>query len=320
MIKYINNTLNSTTPNTVTLKYLVAFAIVAVIYLILKNANAKYTVMPEGFSQEAPFVLKRDDNIYDEFYVDMYEELKNTKDRGQWELLKILKMTEPSTKHSVFLDVGSATGYTVNELQDAGYRAFGVDKSKAMVDYSAKKYPEIEVKCSDVNDSMLFDRSTFTHVLCTNFTIYEMQDKMSFFRNCYYWMMPNGYLIIHLVDHDKFNAVSPLHKDEIKWMPFFKPEFKQKTDVDADYADYKYKVGYNIPKNVDESCKVLMTETFTDKETPNVRQNEQTLYMENITKILEMAARSGFIVHGKVNMKDYNDEENQYLYILERQL
>jgi hypothetical protein len=63
---------------------------------------------------------------------------------------------------------------------------------------------------------------------------------------------------------------------------------------------------------------MTFTETFVDKKTKHIRQNEQTLYMDTIENIEKMASSAGFIFHGKVNMKKCsNGDENQYLYILE---
>jgi beta-lactamase class D len=52
--------------------------------------------------------------------------------------------------------------------------------------------------------------------------------------------------------------------------------------------------------------------------TKNIRKNEQTLQMESIDEILDMAKHAGFIVHGKTGMHGINGDDNQFLYILER--
>jgi len=144
----------------------------------------KFTTPPtqraEGFTQSEPFVLKRGQDVFDEFYADIYDELYDVPMRSKNELVQVLINTEPSTRDSVFLDIGSGTGYIVNQLTEAGYETYGIDKSQAMVNYSEAKYPEAEYKCGDVVDSMTFERSTFTHVLCTNFTYYLLDNKQKF--------------------------------------------------------------------------------------------------------------------------------------------
>jgi ubiquinone/menaquinone biosynthesis C-methylase UbiE len=306
--------LNSKGTNTLALKYLVFLSIIVLLYLLYKLTK-RPDVKQEGFQQKEPFVLKRDHEIYDDFYIDVYDELNETKERTNWEVMQTIKMTQPTVKNSVFLDVGSGTGSLVNNLVTRGFHAYGIDSSKAMSDYSEKKYPKIEVKCENVQDAMSFEKNTFTHITCTNFTIYQLQDKIAFFKNCYFWMMPNGYLILHLVDKSKFNAKSPLRKSEINWMPFFKSEKPRVTDTITHFDDFQYRKMYKFTNH-----STTFVETFVDKSTQNVRQNEQTLYMEEIDDILQIASRCGFVLQGKANMSTFNDDENQFLYILERQL
>ena len=290
------------------IELLVILGIILLGMLLYKISAPPYEKeIKEGFNQERAFVLKREQDIYDDLYVDMYDNLKDTEHRSESELIQILKMTEPSTKYSNFLDIGSGTGYIVNQLNSAGFRAYGLDKSKSMVKYCELKYPNIEIKQGDVFDPMSFERSTFTHILCTNFTIYEFKDKLSFFKNCKAWLMPHGYLILHLVKPDKFNITNPNREPT--------DTKNRELETTATFDDYSYKAYYDNSN----PTSMTFTETFIDKKTKHIRQNEQTLYMDSIENIEKMAVSVGFIFHGKVNMKKCaNGDENQYLYILER--
>ena len=318
MITYISSILDAKGGDTVVLKYLVFLAIVVFIYLLYQYTKPKVkpAYMSEGFTQEHPFVLKINDQMYDDFYTEVYDEIHCTKKVCQWTVEQVLKMTEPTAKNSVILDLGSGTGSVVNKLCKMGFSAYGVDKSKEMVDYSQKTYPEIEVTLGDMKDPMLFERTTFTHILCTQFTIYEIPDKVAFFRNVYNWLKPNAYLILHLVDNTKFSAVSPMLEDDIQWMPLYASEKPRQTDSIAEFDDYQYKQSYKSS----DSKNIICTETFTDKQTKHIRQNEQTLFMEPMDNILALASKEGFILHGKVDMTECNGDKHQYLYILERQM
>uniref|UniRef100_A0A6C0JHK1 Methyltransferase type 11 domain-containing protein n=1 Tax=viral metagenome TaxID=1070528 RepID=A0A6C0JHK1_9ZZZZ len=318
----------SNNPNLFFLKLVLLLGIILAFILIYK-----ITAPPtsnEGFTQLEPFVLKRGQDAFDEFYTEIYDELYDVPLRSQNELVQVLKNTEPSTRESVFLDVGSGTGYVVNQLVEAGYEAYGIDKSKAMVDFSEQKYPDAEYKCGDVIDSMAFDSGKFTHILCTNFTFYLMKDQRTFLQNCYFWLKPNAYLILHLVDYDKFNIYCPNAKAPLANFPTLnKPN--RLIDTMAQFYDYRYNASYRFPTGQSLGPKeVLYEETFTDNETKHVRQNEYTLYMDTIDSVLEIATKIGFMVKGKMNMakvqksKNRNQianpyaDENQYLYILER--
>ena len=110
----------------------------------------------EGFTQTEPFVYKYGKSGIDAFYADIYDSLHDTSKRSQRELIKIIKMTEPSVEHSTFLDVGSGTWYVVNELTDAGYEAYGIYNAKDMLTYAMNTYPDAEYVYGDVLDSMQF--------------------------------------------------------------------------------------------------------------------------------------------------------------------
>uniref|UniRef100_A0A6C0D3N5 Methyltransferase domain-containing protein n=1 Tax=viral metagenome TaxID=1070528 RepID=A0A6C0D3N5_9ZZZZ len=314
MIKYITSILDAKGNDTVILKYLVFLTIIVLIYLLYRYT--KPANMGEGFTQEQPFVLKTNGQIYDEFYAEVYDEIHCTKKRLQWTVEQILKMTEPTTKNSVLLDVGSGTGKLVNKLSQMGFSTYGVDNSKEMIERAEKMYPDINITFGDVKDPMLFERSTFTHIICTQFTIYQIQDKRAFFRNFYYWLKPNAYLILHLVDSKKFSAISPLKDDEIQWMPLYKTESPRQTDCIAEFDDFQYKQSYKT----NDSNTITYTETFIDKQSNHIRQNEQTLFMENVDELLALANKEGFILHGKVDMSECNGDKYQYLYILERMM
>ena len=139
----------------------------------------------EGFQQKEKFILKENGEIYDDFYGEIYDTLMLPEERVNYEMETILKTLQPDVKHARILDIGSGTGVLVNYLKGKGYTAYGVDKSKAMVEISKERFP-IDIKCANVEEAMTYDRSLFTHIFCMNFTIYEIEDKLQLFKNCYY--------------------------------------------------------------------------------------------------------------------------------------
>ena len=299
-------------PSLVYLKWILLLGLLLVFIVYYKKTNRQlYTT--EAFSQDKPFVLKRDQDTYDPFYAEVYDGINETEKRGQYELKTLIKATQPSNDNSVFLDIGSGTGYLVNELHEAGYQAYGIDQSQAMIDYSKENYPETETKCGNVMDPMSFDNSTFSHILCTYFTIYHMENKSQFFQNCHRWLRPNGYLFLHLVDKSQFDTIMPAGKPTFLRSPQKYAE-KRITETTVEFEDLTYTSSYQFG----ETDRVTLKETFTDHTTTNVRQNERTLYMESLSAILEMGNQAGFILHSKADMTPANGDKHQYLYILER--
>lgn len=208
----------------------------------------------EGFSQRERFVVNTGPDIFDDFYCQIYDTLHKT---SLIEFTEMIKVTNPS-KDSVFLDVGSGTGDTVFRLTQMGYRAYGIEKSPAMIRVSQKKHPTIRIIQGDVMDPMTFDNDTFTHILCTQSTINYIQDKYTFFRYCYSWLKSGGYLILHL------------------------EELPTKTMVFNG-------VKYDTYKKDNE-----WIERFVDKKSGNVRENEHCLYVEPISEMDRKAIDCGF--------------------------
>lgn len=311
MISYIVNLLKSKGRNIFILQTLLLLGFIYILILIIKKRKP---VLHETFKQNERFVLKLDSNIYDNFYCKIHDDIHQPSQHIDFELIQIAKITQPS-KQSVFLDIGSGTGDLVNELTDAGYYAYGIDKSKAMVDVATKKYPEVEYKCGDALKSMNYETNTFTHIICNYFTIYEIEDKRTLFRNCYFWLKSNGYLILHLVEPKKFDPITPIAKPRLDENPQELVD-ERITSTIIDFKEMEYKSEYKFD-NVEKGV-VVVKETFKDKGSEKIRQNEQTLFMDSINKILNITEQNGFIVHSKINMKSCIDDENQYIYILEK--
>ena len=257
----------------------------------------------EHFSQKSPFILRQDNAIYDPFYIEYYDDLHATDSYCEDDFHFIKETTHPVAESSVFLDIGCGTGKLLRKMEDNGYTAFGVDKSKSMGEACKHK-----VDCNDVLiDPMLYDNKTFTHITCTHFTIYEMEKKETFFRHCYLWLQCGGYLIVHLVDPEKYTKVTPSIVDDIS----MSMSTSMVTKTNLEYLDYAYRSEYK-----QKETNYLFTETFTDRYTENVRQNQSTLYMsEPKQTILDLATRCGFVLYRETTYNKKIKDPHQYLVV-----
>jgi trans-aconitate methyltransferase len=279
----------------------------------------------EGFTQKENFVLKYGDNTNDEFYSYNYEKIHKPKTHLLEQIDLILKTTQVSLQDTI-LDIGSNTGYVVNELTQRHYNIYGLTSSPQLSQYCKTNYPDAIVKSGDLLNPMEYDKDVFTHIFALYYTIYNFKDKSTVFRNCYSWMKPGGYLVIHLVDVSKFDVTTPIAKDVIfgsiqkqKNAQHAQKELPRLTEYAVDLIDMKYKSSYNF-NNVASSNEVIVIETMQDKMTDKIRQNEKILYMEPIPEVLRIAQQCGFIAKSTLKLKDILDDEYQYLYVLERTL
>lgn len=263
-------------------------------------------ISKEGFVQKEKFVLKKDGQTYDDFYAQIYDKIHSPNPTK--ELAEILKITG-ADNNSAFLDVGSGTGCTLNALAESGAKCIGIDKSDAMVAIAKEKCGSaVYVKKGDVTEPIQFVRNQFTHILCLNQTIYEIEDKHAFFTNCRYWLRNGGVLVLHLVDKNRFNTVigKPFLIDNPQ-----KYVKERITKSETDFGDFTYFAKYDIRQKGAST----FVETFTDAVTKNVRQNERTLFMDSEDDVLKIANQCGFSQHGKINMAPINDDEHQNIYV-----
>jgi 2-polyprenyl-3-methyl-5-hydroxy-6-metoxy-1,4-benzoquinol methylase len=264
----------------------------------------------EGFQQNQDFLLKMNENIYDDFYVNVYDTLYKPKIQSNLEIKNIITMTHPSIEYSRFLDIGSGTGSLVHELNELGYSIYGIDKSVNMIDYSQNKYKKIHVDVADALETMLFERGTFTHIICNYFTIYQFKDKTLLLRNCYHWITPGGKLILHLVDKNRFDTIIPAGKPlNIESPQKYTNDRLLETHIEFDHYKYSRKTNKDIN---------MIQETFTDYSTGNVRQNEQYIFMETKEEILYKCKNIGFVLYGQINYERINGDQYQYMIILEK--
>jgi len=267
------------------MKYLAVLMICAIILGVI-YLNKPHRI--EAFQQSEKFIIATNADIYDEFYSCIYNTLMVPEPRVNYELDIILNTIQPNINTTKILDVGAGTGSMVSELSKRGYMATGVDRSTYMIEQS--DWPLIR---GDVLDPMMFDRASFNIILCLDFTIYEMSDKRGFFKNAFYWLENHGYLVVHLADKDRFNAIIPGAKPAVlDSVEHLGPERIKKTEID--FKDFTYSSNYVYGTG----CQVCHKETFVDKASQNIRQNELTLYMDEIDEIVDMCRLVGFTVKG----------------------
>ena len=287
-------------------KVLLLFVLLILIMVIFKGNKSN----KEGFEQEDQFLFKTNDEIYDEFYADIYDYLVYNTIKNHYEIGEIVNKTSP-TSESVILDIGCGTGHHVAELSAQNLNVVGIDISPSMIAKAKKNYPQYDFKQADVLKGDIFDPSSFTHIMCLYFTIYYLKDKTLFFRNCMEWLMPGGYLVIHLVDREQFDPILPPGNPLMLVSPQ-KYAKKRITTTKVKFTDFSYSSDFQL--NPGENT-AKFVEKFKNDTNGKVRKNEHLFYMESQKDILIMAQNEGFILEGQIDMVK-SQYEYQYLYVL----
>jgi len=328
-------------------KVLIFFILFAVIFFISKSFNKSFnkSQTKEGFASnfsylnediaselnstdlylDSKFSVKSSMNdVYDDFYANIYDDLLYYNFKNKYEIGALIKNTNP-TSESLILDIGSGTGHYVGNLASKGYIVKGIDISPSMIKKAKQNYPKFAnnfVHGDALNINMI-NPNSLTHINCMDFTIYYIENKPVFFQNCMNWLMPGGYLLIHLVDKNNFSYTIPssglFNNDK-------KSEKNMSTTriIQNKIAIPKHNMEYSSTFEINNDTKqATINETFKglidDIDTTNkhvIRKNTHRLYMESIDEIYNMAINEGFILQGIIDMGNIeNTRQSQYIYV-----
>jgi len=283
--------------------------LVFIVFLLLAIVFFKSIIpVKEGMVNSQKFVFKQGNDVYDNFYVDIYDYLVFSGIKNEFEVGNIINSSKPN-ETSVIADIGCGTGHHVQSLASKNLNVIGIDISPSMIDKAKEKYPTSNFEVGDALDNGLFKMNSLTHVLCLYFTVYYFKDKKHFFDNCIDWLMPGGYLIIHLVDRESFDPILPPGNPLYIVSPQ-KYAKERITKTKVTFNDFVYTANFDL----DESNNVAMFDEKFKFEDGKVRKQQQKLYMEDTSTIINIAQDSGFILQGKIDMVKCA-YEHQYLYL-----
>ncbi len=286
---------------------------ILVIILICLISMRLSTPTTEGFVQLKKFQhLSNSDEIYDNFYADIYDEIYHS------ELLcaniyeKIKEIAKP-TQTSRILDVGVGTGCMMSHFLKNHIPIEGIDTSQAMINKAKEKNKSFIIKHGNALDSFNYNEENFSHIICFYFTIYCIQDKHLFLQNMYNWLEPGGILILHLVNRNKFDPIVPAGNPLLFVSPQ-KYANERITKSVVKFKDFQYKSNFKLDSKND---KAYFYEEFRDDSNGKVRKHEHQLYMPSQKFILGIAQDIGFTILKKYDMVELQ-YEYQYLYFLQK--
>jgi SAM-dependent methyltransferase len=277
--------------------------------LILMNFFKRLHGRTEGFTNSGKFEFKSSPELYDEFYVSIYDMLVYNETKNKYEIAELIKVADLNNAASV-LDVGCGTGHHVALLQDKGISATGLDVSKAMIKKAAKQYPECDFQVGDALNLHEFQNNSFTHIFCMYFTVYYFKDKKRFFKNCMEWLRPGGYLVVHLVDRDDFDPILPPGNPLYIVSPQ-KYAKERITHTNVKFNNFAYKSNFKLDGDV-----AKFEETFKFNDGAR-RKQEHVMYMDELDDILGEAQSCGFVIDNKIELVRCA-YEHQYLFILQK--
>ena len=285
-------------------KILVFIAILLTLIVFFKS------IIPvkESMIDREKFLFKTGDAVYDNFYANIYDYLVFNVVKNDYEI-GIIKNATQIGEISVIADIGCGTGHHVKTLASQNLNVIGIDISPSMIAKAKEEFPQGNFRVGNALDNGLFKFNFLTHILCLYFTIYYFQDKRHFFDNAMDWLMPGGWLIVHLVDRETFDPILPPGNPLFILSPQ-KYAKERITKTKIHFNDFIYESNFNLDK---DNNLAIFDEKFKF-DNGKVRKQQQKLYMEDTSTSVNMAQDCGFILQSKVDLVKCA-YENQYLYI-----
>jgi SAM-dependent methyltransferase len=285
-------------------KILVFLALLLSLVVLFKAISP----VKEGMISDDKILIKTGDAIYDDFYAGVYDYLVFSAPKNNYEIGTIINISNPVTA-SIIADIGCGTGHHVKLLSEKNLNVIGIDKSPYMIEEAKRKFPGGEFKIGDALNHGLFQQNSLTNILLLYFTIYYMKDKQQFFNNAISWLQPGGYLFVHLVDRETFDPILPPGNPLYIVSPQ-KYAKERITSTKVTFNDFVYSSDFKLDKDKDIA---IFDEKFKFND-GRIRKQEQVLYMEDTSDIINQAQNSGFILQSKSDMVKCG-YDRQYLYV-----
>ena len=288
-------------------KLLILMSLLLLVILVFRGLKPNKFV--EGFEQKDKFLIKTGSGIYDDFYADIYDYLVFNSLKDDYEVGWIMNSASPSSQSKI-LDIGCGTGHHVALLGSKGLDVLGIDISPSMIKKAKENFPDYKFNIGDALDGNTFEPNSFTHILSMYFTIYYFKDKTQFFNNCFKWLMPGGYLIVHLVDRHQFDPILPPGNPLL----YVSPQRYAKeriTSTKVKFTTFSYSADFKLDEKND---KAYFVEKIKNDSDGKVRKNEHEMWMPDVQQIVDEAQACGFIVEAKADLLQCQ-YEYQYLYV-----
>ncbi len=258
----------------------------------------------EGFTGSTPQkeLYLGNEDLYDEFYASIYDQLTQNMRMSQQKVLWIVnewKKTGVDLKYVDVLDAGCGTGAASVAMAKMDVRSvLAVDKSEAMLKQAetvtvlkstlteAQK-KTITFRKGDLLNPSAVGGGAVTHAICLYFTIYYLPDKEAFFRNMFLWVKPGGELVVEVVNKYKFD---PMLDSASPWVGFSLQKYSKErvTESKVTFNKFEYSAKFDLQ---DPGAEFRETFRFKDG---SVRRQRHRFTMPSIEEITKSAQTAGW--------------------------
>ena len=259
------------------------------------------------------------DELYDEFYASVYDNLTQLAGRYPQEVSLIMHQWKKSAEADTMdiLDCGSGTGIASIYFAKQGVNSVtGLDMSESML-RRARNVTLVSGLLADQRDTVTFlngnmlqqatfKAGQFSHAALLFFTVYYTNDTVGLFNNLYYWIRPGGEIAIEVVNKYKFD---PLLESATPFVGLSLQRYSKKrlTKSKVEFDKFSYEAEFDLQ---DPQAEFRETFRFKDK---SVRRQRHTMNMRDINDIVKLAKTAGWNYKGNIDLITAGFE---YAYVL----
>jgi len=293
------------------LPYVILFLLIAGLWLFTSVEHRR----KEMFEQPSGPTDRREDydQIYDDFYANVYDQLFSIPERISFEKASIKEygLSGWPKKEIKVLDVCCGTAPHADWMCREDIDFVGIDQSEAMLKKARAKCASGRFYKGDVFRVETFPPKSFSHCMLLYFSIYQFQNPKMILDNIYSWLRPGGVLMIHLVNPEKFDPIL----DAASPFPAFSlQKYSNERVIDSDVFFDKFSYKSRFIKDSDEDeARFEEVFTFQDK----YRENIHRLFMPKLDAMLDIIRSSGFTKHEMTDMTPVG-YEYQYIFYFSR--
>jgi SAM-dependent methyltransferase len=274
-------------------KYLILIVMVILFVVVMQWLPER-----EGFKNNTTERLENLE-VWDEFYAEVYDQLFDSKQRIDYELSSIMKAAFskwPPAKLNV-LDLGSGTGNYTTFFSTNKIPYTGLEQSPFMIKKAREKNPAAKYIMGDAMQPTVFAPNTFSHIMCMYFTLYSFPNQRGLLQNCFAWLKPGGFFIVHVADPEMFDPVL----DAASPFPAFslqKYSTERVTESEIVFDQFTYRSKFAKEPDSDDA---LFSESF---EFPDgkVREHRHDLYMPPLEDVESLFKSVGFTLKEDIDL------------------
>ena len=308
---------------------LLLFGCIHYIFMVWKDKHM-ISGLSEGFtnintgaisdSEESKMIWYENDDLFDEFYASVYDNLTQLGGRYAQEITLIIHQWKKTAETDTMeiLDCGCGTGIAATYFAKQGVKSvIGLDKSKAMLrrarnvtliaaNLPTEQRESVTFLEGDMGMESTFAPGQFSHAAVLFFTIYYSNDPVGLFRNLFNWVRPGGQIAIEVVNKYKFDPILEASSPFVG-LSVQKYSKERVTKSKVEFDKFSYEAEFDLQ---DPAAEFRETFRFPDK---SIRRQRHTFSMRDINDFVHLASSAGWTYNGYIDLISAGFE---YAYIL----